>query len=117
VNLDANSPGDDMDETKQQSLTDEQAKAIAEMARLKAEMIHRAYRSHTRRLFWLWLLLVLAFSWIGFAVLWREAESAPSVTAFAVTFWLILITGGYVFQEVRNLHRRIDGLLRLIDSK
>jgi hypothetical protein len=106
-----------MDETKQTSMTEEQAKAITELARAKAEMIQRAYRSHTRWLFWLWLLLVFAFSGIGFAFLSKDMESFPSLAVFAITFWLILFRGGYVYQEVHKLHLRIDGLLHLIDEK
>lgn len=106
-----------MEELKQQPLTEEQAKAIAEIARAKAQMIHRAYESHTRWLFWLWLLLVVVISCIGFGVLSEKIESTDSLVAFGLTFWLIIFTGGYVFQEVRTLHRRIDGLLNLTNKK
>jgi hypothetical protein len=106
-----------MEETKQQSLTDEQAKAIAEVTRAKAEMIHRAYRSHTRWLFWLWLFLVLVFSWPVFAEFSQHVEPTPIIAFLTCNFMLFIITGAYVFQEVRTLHRRIDGLLNLIEKK
>lgn len=105
-----------MKETKP-SLTEEQANALADVAREKAEVIHHAYQSHTRWLFWLWLCLVLVFSSVGLCTFSINPESVAGLPTFAITFWLILITGGYVFSETRKLHRRIDGLLNLIDRK
>ncbi len=105
-----------MEEAKQ-PLTEEQAKAIEQSERAKAEMIHRAYRSHTRWLFWLWLILVVFISWSGLNLLSKVKEPSSGFIALGFTFWLILFTGGYVFQEVRKVHRRIDGLLNLIDKK
>jgi uncharacterized membrane protein (DUF485 family) len=106
-----------MEQTQKPPLTDEQVNAIAEVARAKAEMIHRVYQSHTRWLFWLWLFLVLVFSWPAFAAVSANIESMPIIVLFGSTFMSFLITGGYVFQEVRKLHRRIDGLLNLIGKK
>jgi hypothetical protein len=98
-------------------LTDDQAKTLAEVERARAVRIHRAYRSHTRGLFLLWLILVNLIFAVAFSMTTHGDHDEPGIWVLVVTFWLMMITGGYIFQEIKRVHQRIDGILNMMEKK
>ena len=64
-----------------------------------------AEKFYTKNLFGLWLLSVLVVYNIGF-------DNATFI-GFKIPI-LILLTGAYAYQEVSQIHKRIDAVLKLL---
>jgi hypothetical protein len=78
--------------------------------------VREAHRFHTKNLFGLWLLLVLAFGGTLLTTLVRDEFSALSAICLLMLA-LVVITGAYGFQEVARVHRRIDAILKLLEER
>jgi len=79
------------------------------------QWVRDAHRFHSKHLFRLWLLLVLALCRQFFVMLTRE-DLLLLLSISSLLLLLILVTGAYVFQEVAKVHRRIDAILRLLEE-
>lgn len=90
--------------------------ALLRSAETQEQWLRDARRFHTKNLFGLWLLLVLAVS-VALCVMFTSEGFSLLIPITGLLVFLVLLTGAYVFQEVARLHRRIDAVLRLIEKE
>jgi hypothetical protein len=99
---------------------DDQAKqkteALLQRQQRRQQWLREASRFHTKNLFGLWFLTVLAICVPVFAALLHEEFSLVGPISILLVL-LVVLTGAYVFQEVARIHRRIDALLKLLEDE
>jgi hypothetical protein len=91
------------------------AEALLEEQQRHQRWLRDASRSHTKTLFGLWFLLVIGICVPIFATFLREGFSLL-VPISSLLILLVVVTGAYVFQEVARVHRRIDAILKLLET-
>ena len=92
-----------------------EADLLAHEAECKHKLVLEADRPFTKMLFGLWLLLTTGLLIAAAAVL-GEDRSGHSQFLVGIMFWMVIITGAYIFQEVRRLHKRIDAIRKLSEK-
>jgi hypothetical protein len=104
------------DDRQCERLTLDETEAMAELARADAARIDQAYRRQTGGTLALWFVNFAGSLIYGFTVADKDGN-IPSIVILGITGWLTIVTAAYIAEETRRVHRRIDGLLKMIEKK